>query len=181
MCICLQQRWTLLLVLFLSKALPHQSRKHFTSGDSNMSDDDSSPVFKRRPLRKAPVAESPDSPSQSRAKFPVPPSPGSTAQQSATLLSPSQPIVAVRQSPVFLNRQSEVGSRWEEPRQRNQVSRRQRKLNNPFIAHQAVEANKAGESVEGSSDSDDDEYYPCPLINNSCFFFACFPTSSLHH
>jgi hypothetical protein len=42
--------------------------------------------------------------------------------------------------------------------QHKRVSRRQRKLNNKLIAHQAVEVNGADESVEGTSNSEDDEY-----------------------
>jgi hypothetical protein len=42
--------------------------------------------------------------------------------------------------------------------QNRRVSRRQRKLNNKLIAHQAVEVNGADKSVEGTSNSEDDEY-----------------------
>jgi hypothetical protein len=38
------------------------------------------------------------------------------------------------------------------------LSRRQRKLNDKRIAHQAVEVNAANESMEGSSNSEDDAY-----------------------
>ena len=40
----------------------------------------------------------------------------------------------------------------------SRLSRRQRKLNDKRIAHQAVEVNAANESMEGSSNSEDDAY-----------------------
>jgi hypothetical protein len=45
-----------------------------------------------------------------------------------------------------------------EERVSRRVSRRQRRLNDKRIAHQAVEVNAADESVEGSSNSEDDAY-----------------------
>jgi hypothetical protein len=69
-----------------------------------------------------------------------PPSPSSSALPTAVA---SEAVVRAER------RAARVSSR---------LSRRQRKLNDKRIAHQAVEVNAANESMEGSSNSEDDAY-----------------------
>jgi hypothetical protein len=111
--------------------------KQILAGNHRMSDDDS-PILKRggRPRHNHPVILATQmSPSEVQPKLAVPPSPGS--------------------SNVHHNNASDA-SRWEQARQIERVSRRQQMLDNPFIAHQAVEGNE-GSSVDGSNNSEDDQ------------------------
>lgn len=62
-------------------------------------------------------------------------------------------------------------------RSKKKVSRRQQRLQNKFLDLQAVECDSGGASVEGSENSEDDEYVPphfsiCPfyLLNNDTRF-----------
>jgi hypothetical protein len=128
-----------------------------------MSDDDS-PVLKRkerRPSRKI-IMESPDSPLHARPRLDVPAMPGSpTAEpQSANVLSPKLQDLAGPEPPAPANPPDAVGAR------RGRTSRRQRKLNNPLFAHQAVEVDDAENSVNVSSDSEDDRYVPLHSIHH---------------
>ena len=104
--------------------------------------DDDSPLIRRRPLRNPPIMPlSPNSPSQAQHKLAVPPTPGS-----------SESAVESQAS----------GSRWNEARQRDRVVRRERRqrfLNNKLMAHQAVEVNEDGDSVDGTTNSEDDGYF----------------------
>jgi hypothetical protein len=87
------------------------------------------------------MPQSPNSPSQAQHKLAVPPTPGSS--ESAVISQAS-------------------GSRWNEARQRNRVvkrERRQRFLDNKLMAHQAVEVNDDDDSVNGTTNSEDDGYF----------------------
>jgi len=128
-----------------------------------MSDDDS-PVLKRkesRPSRKI-ILESPDSPLHARPRLDVPAMPGSPAAepQSANVLSPKHQDLAGPEPPAPANPPADVVAR------RGRTSRRQRKLNNPLFAHQAVEVDDAENSVNVSSDSEDDQYVPMHSIHH---------------
>ena len=125
-----------------------------------MSDDDS-PILRRggRTRGKAPVI-SPDSQSQRPSKFAVPPSPGNPALPASPLSSPvvlSPGTPAVLPSPVSSAVSASVSSSSVEARPAGRASRRQRMLKNRFLDHQAKEG-KEGSSVDGSSNSDDDQY-----------------------
>jgi hypothetical protein len=141
-----------------------------------MSDDDS-PILRRggRTRGKAPVI-SPDSQSQRPSKFAVPPSPGNPALPASPLSSPvilSPGTPAVLPSPVSSalsasvssdDDSASVSSSSVEARPAGRVSRRQRMLKNRFLDHQAKEG-KEGSSVDGSSNSDDDQYcFPVVLL-----------------
>lgn len=133
--------------------------------------DDNSPVPPRRPFRiRRNLPQTPDSPSQGRSKLAVPPTPDSAALVPA-VLSQGQ------SDPASSSLHSDVGSRWKEARRHERALRRQQKeerrqmrearkresastrqlyLGNRFMAHQAKEVNDEDESVEGSSNSEDD-------------------------
>jgi hypothetical protein len=145
-----------------------------------MSDADS-PIFskrrERRPSRKI-IPESPDSPLHARPRLAAPAMPGSPAAgppilavpamagspaagpQAANLLSPNHQNMASPELPAPANPPADVGAR------RGRTSRRQRKLNNPLFAHQAVEVDDADNSVNVSSDSEDDRYVPLHSIHH---------------
>ncbi len=88
--------------------------------------------------------------------------PGSPAAgpQAANLLSPNHQNMASPELPAPANPPADVGAR------RGRTSRRQRKLNNPLFAHQAVEVDDADNSVSVSSDSEDDRYVPLHSIHH---------------
>ena len=142
-----------------------------------MSDNDS-PILRRggRNRGKAPVI-SPDSQSQRPSKLAVPPSPGNPALLALplsppALLSPGTPAVlpspvssAVSASVSSDDGSSSVSSSSVEARPVGRASRRQRMLKNRFLDLQAKEG-KEGSSVDGSSNSDDDQY--CFPVNLLC-------------
>jgi hypothetical protein len=140
-----------------------------------MSDDDS-PILRRggRNRGKAPVI-SPDSQSQRPSKFAVPPSPGNSSLLASTLSSPAgTPAVlllpvsaAVSASASSDDGSVSLSSSSDQARPAGRVSRRQRMLKNRFLDLQAKEG-REGSSVDGSSNSDDDQY--CFLASRLCIF-----------
>ena len=140
--------------------------------------DDNAPVPQRRPFRIRPnPPQTPDSPSQGQSKLAVPPTPGSAALVPAVASQASGVLSQSQSDPASSSLHSDVGSRWKEARRHERALRRQQKeerrqqrearkresastrqlyLNNRFMAHQAKEADDKDESVEGSSNSEDD-------------------------
>ena len=124
-------------------------------------------------------------------KLAVPPTPGSAALEAAVASQASGVLSQSRSNPGSPALQSDVGSRWKEARRRERalrrqekeerrqqrearksegVSNRQRYLNSRFMAHQAKEVNDNDESVEGSSNSEDDGYFLLSLLL-SCLYY----------
>jgi hypothetical protein len=143
--------------------LPAASPAHESAIVPQISDDDS-PIVRRRSLRnRAIIPLSPDS--QAQPKLAVPPTPGSSALESAVASQSSDPISQNQPDPTRSGSSaphSDVGSRWAEARQRDRASRRarrQRFLDNKLIAHQAKEVNDDDDSVDGTTNSEDDGYF----------------------
>lgn len=126
-------------------------------------------------MRKKPISPQP----HGQSKLAVPPTPGPAALD-PTVASQASAVLSQSRSDPGSSALQSVGSRWKEARRleralrrqekkerrqqmkaskRESVSNRQRYLNNRFMAHQAKEVNDNDESVEGSSNSEDDGYF----------------------